>query len=604
MPDTIDPAIAADWLAIGDSLGLAPGTGRRARLLGHDLHVRRQPDGALEAWFEAEPTRPCHATDHCGFILLCLGDAPKPLFELAAFANPARRFLYMGGFGIHSGPLRVVENFLDMAHFPFVHAHILGSEEATEVRGYEVELDARQELWARDCKFIQPLASADAKGGADVDYVYRVVNPFSPMLYKHPAGRSAELADIIFLFIQPTDEERCIAHFAISLFDAESSSGEIMAFQQNILGQDKPILENHVHKKLPLDPRIEVPSRADAASSTFRRWLRDIHLRWGIEAQSTEPRPRLSVEVAGKRTVAQDIVEFRLRSPRRGPLPSATAGSHLDVHLPNGQIRQYSVCGQDDEGYTIAVKREADSRGGSIALHESVQAGMQLEIGLPKNNFRLDPRIEHAVLIAGGIGITPILAMARDLAARGKRPALHYFCRSAEHAAYRAELEALLGANLHLHLGLSPQQTEDRMRQALQAGGDAHAFACGPAPLMQCIERVATELHWPAERVHFEYFRRTTPVEATGPAFTVELARSGRRVQVASDTTIVEALRAIDIHLDTSCEQGVCGTCLCTVIEGEPDHRDQYLSAGEKASGMQMLPCVSRSRSATLVLDL
>ena len=184
MPDPIDPAIAADWLAIGDSLGLAPGTSRRTRLLGHELHVRRQPDGALEAWFEAEPARPCHATDHCGFILLCLGDEPKPLFELAAFANPARRFLYMGGFGIHSGPLRVVENFLDMAHFPFVHAHILGSEEATEVRGYEVELDARRELWARDCKFIQPLASADAKGGADVDYVYRVVNPFSPMLYK------------------------------------------------------------------------------------------------------------------------------------------------------------------------------------------------------------------------------------------------------------------------------------------------------------------------------------------------------------------------------------------------------------------------------------
>ena len=104
--------------------------------------------------------------------------------------------------------------------------------------------------------------------------------------------------------------------------------------------------------------------------------------------------------------------------------------------------------------------------------------------------------------------------------------------------------------------------------------------------------------------MHFEYFRRTTPVEACGPAFTVELARSGRRVQVASDTTIVETLRAIDIHLDTSCEQGVCGTCLCTVIDGEPDHRDQYLSASEKASHMQMLPCVSRSRSATLVLDL
>lgn len=616
----IDPAVRNDWLAVSPAAAWAPGTRQHRRLLGHTVQVARRDDGSFEAWIEIDDTgaNPAgrlvgQAREHCGLVFVCLGDQPKALFRLPEFDQPGRRFVYMGAFGIHSGGLRLVENFLDMAHFPFVHAHILGSEEATEVREYRVELDEHQELWARDCKFQQPLASAQSTGGADIDYAYRVVNPFTPMLYKWetPEGSSREAAmsraDVIFLCVQPTDEDRSIAHFATSLFDDENSDARITAFQQTILAQDKPILENHVYKRLPLDPRLEVPARSDASSSAFRRWLRELGLTWGVEPMRAEAPPRLTLRVAAKVAVAQDIVALHLRSASGGPLPAASAGAHLDVHLPNGMIRQYSLCNaavQANE-YVIAVKREHPSRGGSVAVHDGIEVGATVAVGLPKNNFRLAPAVDEAVLIAGGIGITPILAMARDLSARGRTVRLDYFCRGSEQVAFREELTDLLGDRLTLHLGLDPAGTEQALRRVLAAAGPkAHAYACGPAPLMACVERLGAGAGWPAQRLHFEHFRRSTPLATGGTAFEVELARSGRRVTVPADASIVDALRGIDVHLPTSCEQGVCGTCLCTVVDGDPDHRDQYLSAQEKASNQQLLPCVSRARSAVLVLDL
>lgn len=606
----VDPAIASDWFAIGQSSDAAHGRTLRRRLMQRDIEVRRGASGALSACIADAPEAPCSARDHCGFVFVCIGDAPKPLFALPEFETPGRRFVYMGAIGVHTGGLRVVENFLDMAHFPFVHSHILGTEEATEVREYEVELDERQELWARGCKFVQPMASAASEGQADIDYVYRVVNPFSPLLYKAPVGHPGHATsetDIIFLFVQPTEEDECTVHFAISLFDDKHSAGEITVFQQTILGQDKPILENHVYKRLPLDARIEVPSRADAGSSAYRRWLRQIGLRWGVEPPTAAVPAPLEVEVTNKREVADGVMAFTLHSPVGGPLPPMTAGAHLDVHLPGGLTRQYSLCNgpEDDGSYTIAVKREPASRGGSAAMHDTVQSGDMLRVSLPKNNFALDKSAERSLLIAGGIGITPLLSMARHLAACGDNFHLHYFCRSPAHAAFRAELDHELADHWTLHAGLSPEATCKAV-ELLLGSGDAgtHSYACGPLPLMQLVEAAGAAAGWPRERMHFEYFKLAGPVESGGVPFELTLARSGRTVLVPADRSIVDILRSIDVAIDTNCEQGVCGTCLCTVIDGTPEHRDQYLNAGEKAANMQMLPCVSRSRSQTLVLDL
>ena len=602
----VDPAIANDWFAVGQSLDIAPGQTLRRRLMQREIEIRRDASEGLSARVVGASTAACAARDHCGCVFVCLGDAPKPLFALPEFDAPGRRFVYMGAIGVHTGGLRVVENFLDMAHFPFVHSHILGTEAATEVRAYEVELDERQELWARGCKFVQPMASAASEEQADIDYVYRVVNPFSPLLYKAPAGHSSQ-TDIIFLFVQPTEEDECTVHFAISLFDDTHSAGEITGFQQTILGQDKPILESHVYKRLPLDARIEVPSRADAGSSAYRRWLRQIGLRWGVEPLAAAAPEPLMVEVADKRTVADGVMAFTLRSLAGGPLPPTTAGGHLDVHLAGGLVRQYSLCnGPADEGfYTIAVKRESESRGGSAAMHDSVQPGDLLRVSLPKNNFALDGSAKRSLLIAGGIGITPLLSMARHLAAHDKDFHLHYFCRSAAHAAFNAELDSELAGRWTLHAGLSPEATRLTIARLLDVSDlAAHSYTCGPLPLMQLVEATGIAAGWPRERMHFEYFKQAGPVEVGGMPFELTLARSGRTVHIPADRSIVDVLRSIDVAIETNCEQGVCGTCLCTVVDGTPEHRDQYLSIGEKSMNMQMLPCVSRSRSKTLVLDL
>jgi ferredoxin-NADP reductase len=450
------------------------------------------------------------------------------------------------------------------------------------------------------------MASAASEERADVDYVYRVVNPLSPLLYKAPVGQSGD-ADIIFLFVQPTEEEACVVHFSISLFDQNSSASEIMAFQQCILGQDKPILESHVYKRLPLDARIEVPSRADAGSSAYRRWLRRIGLRWGIEPMSADAPPALDLKVVEKRAVADGVTAFTLRSPNGGPLPPATPGAHLDVRLPSGLVRQYSLCnGPADEGfYTIAVKREPVSRGGSAAMHDTVRLGDSLTVGLPKNNFPLERSAKRSLLIAGGIGITPVLSMARHLAASNADFHLHYFCRSEAQAAFHPELLEEFGERFSLHAGLSPEAT-GAVVDGLLDGRDetTHAYACGPLPLMQLVETTGLAAAWPASRMHFEYFKPAGPVETGGLPFELTLARSGRTVTVPADKGILDVLRSMDVAIDTNCEQGVCGTCICNVVDGTPDHRDQYLSANEKTLNVQMLPCVSRSKSATLVLDL
>ncbi|WP_083748978.1 2Fe-2S iron-sulfur cluster-binding protein [Pelomonas sp. KK5] len=603
----IDPAIENDWFAVARCDDLQGGQVLRRRLLQREIELRRSGAAGPAASVVGDADAPCAVREHCGHLFVCLGAEPKALFALPEFDQAGRRFLYMGAIGVHTGGLRVVENFLDMAHFPFVHAHILGSEDSTEVRPYEVELDARNELWARGCRFVQPMASAASDGQADVDYVYRVVNPFSPLLYKAPAGHAGG-SDIIFLFVQPTEEDRCIVHFSISLFDAASSGSEILAFQQTILGQDKPILENHVYKRLPLDARLEVPSQADAGSSTYRRWLRRIGLRWGVEPAPDAAPEALQLVVADRRPLTDDIVAFVLRSPAGGPLPPAAPGAHLDVHLDGGLVRQYSLCNagsDEDDVYAIAVKREPQSRGGSRLMHEGVRVGDLLRVGMPKNNFRQDRSATRSLLLAGGIGITPLISMARALRARSQAFHLHYFCRSDAQVAFREELDRELAGQWTLHAGLTPEETRSRVDGLLHAEGPAtHCYSCGPTPLMQLVETCANGQGWDAKRLHFEYFRSAGPVETGGAPFELTLARSGRSVLVPSGQSIVDVLRSIDVAVETNCEQGVCGTCLCTVVDGTPDHRDQYLSAGEKASNLQMLPCVSRSRTPSLTIDL
>lgn len=315
----------------------------------------------------------------------------------------------------------------------------------------------------------------------------------------------------------------------------------------------------------------------------------------------------LDVRVKRTKQEALDIKSFELVSADGSTLPPFTAGSHIDVHVDD-IVRQYSLCNDpnDSAHYLIAVKREPETRGGSRAMHERVKEGDKLAISKPRNNFPLAFEAKHHMLFAGGIGVTPMLSMARHLLALGASFELQYFTRSIQYAAFHDLLSASeFKGKVHFHYALEPEAVKSYLRKHLWHRPDgAHLYLCGPRPFMDLVESTA-EVTWPPEAVHLEYFA-ADPDSLSGPrdTFTVKLAMAGGEYRIPADKSIVEALAAHGITIETSCEQGVCGTCLTGVLQGEPDHRDVFLTDDEKQACDKMMPCVSRAKSEVLVLDL
>ncbi|HEX7388745.1 MAG TPA: Rieske 2Fe-2S domain-containing protein [Acidiphilium sp.] len=326
-------------------------------------------------------------------------------------------------------------------------------------------------------------------------------------------------------------------------------------------------------------------------------------------AEIPEPAPhgrvaKLRVTVARKWRAGEGIAGFELM-PVAGMLPTSQPGAHIDVHMPNGMIRQYSLVNGPGEGaaYIIGVKREADSKGGSLCLHETVREGDVLAISEPRNNFPLRRDGMKTLLIAGGIGITPLLAMAQALQHSGLLYELHYFAQGEDHLAFSERLERL-GDSLATHFGLGPEATAARLREILSAHRTGeNLYLCGPGPMLEAARRIAGEQDWPEAAVHFEYFKNANVIDSTS-SFEIALARSCMTLAVPAGRTVLQVLRENGVDMPSSCEQGACGTCVATVIEGEPDHQDVYLTEAEKSSGRKIMTCVSRAKSPRLVLDL
>ena len=314
------------------------------------------------------------------------------------------------------------------------------------------------------------------------------------------------------------------------------------------------------------------------------------------------------VRVARKVDEATDIATFELVSIDERPLPAFSAGSHIDVHLPNGLTRQYSLCNDPKEAhrYLIGVLRDPGSRGGSQSLHDAVNEGDILHIGAPKNHFPLAHEAKHSVLVAGGIGVTPILCMAERLAVTGASLEMHYCTRSPERTAFRQRIAAsAFAAKVQFHFddGDSAQKLDlARLLSTMNPG--VHLYVCGPKGFMDWLLNAARAAGWPAEQLHYEFFGAEVVKSKDDASFEVKLASSGKVVFVSKEQTVVQALAAAGIEVLTSCEQGVCGTCLTRVLEGEPDHKDMYLTPEEQAANDQFTPCCSRSKSRLLVLDL
>jgi vanillate O-demethylase ferredoxin subunit len=315
----------------------------------------------------------------------------------------------------------------------------------------------------------------------------------------------------------------------------------------------------------------------------------------------------LAVKVLRKKQEAQDIASFELARADGGPLPAFSAGSHIDVQLPNGLTRQYSLCNDSVEQhrYRIAVLRDAASRGGSVAMHEAVNEGDTIHISEPRNHFPLQ-HAQRSLLFAGGIGVTPLLCMAQRLAKIGADFTMHYSTRSPERTAFREEIAAsTFASNVQFHFDSGAAGQILNVPAALgQVDAGTHIYICGPAGFINHVLQNAQGMGWPASQIHLEYFASTPQDTTADTAFEVKIASTGKSYTVASDQTIVHALQQHGIEILTSCEQGVCGTCITRVLEGECDHRDLYFTDEEKAKNDQFTPCCSRAKSRVLVLDL
>jgi vanillate monooxygenase ferredoxin subunit len=315
---------------------------------------------------------------------------------------------------------------------------------------------------------------------------------------------------------------------------------------------------------------------------------------------------RLSVQIRRRTDEADAIISLELVDPTGAELPPFEAGAHIEVDVGGGLTRHYSLCNPPRERhrYVLGVLREPSSRGGSALIHERFDEGTHISISQPRNQFRLVESAAHIMLAGGGIGITPLLAMAWRLHAIGVSFELHYCVRSRARAAFVGLLEqSPFAGRVTLHCDDADDPGRLDMQALLQEPrADTHLYVCGPGGFMNALIDAARYHSWAEENVHYEYF--AAPLRPSGSSLVVHAARSGMSVEVPADRSVAQALLDAGVDVPLSCEQGVCGTCLTRVLEGVPEHRDLFLSPDEKAANDQMLLCCSRAKSAFLRLDI
>jgi len=322
----------------------------------------------------------------------------------------------------------------------------------------------------------------------------------------------------------------------------------------------------------------------------------------------------LKARVQALRHEADGIVSMELRPATDAvPFPEFEAGAHIDLHLPNGLVRNYSLMNPDTgvRQYRIAVLNDRHSRGGSRYVHEQLRVGTILDISEPRNHFTLDRGAEYSVLVAGGIGVTPLLGMLHALAAAGKPAEFIYCARSRREAAFIEDIQscaAQTGIGLACHFDDERGGPPDLARLLQGRSAEAHFYCCGPGPMLDAFERVCAELGY--AHVHIERFAAAE--EATNPAqpeadaggYSVELRRSARTLHVPAGKPLLDVLLEAGVSHDYSCREGLCGACETRVLDGEVEHRDSILTKSEREANNTMMVCVSGCRKGPLVLDL
>lgn len=584
-----DPASLRHPVAAGADL--VPRHVVRSRLLGRRLAIWRADDGFINIWEDrcihrgmrlsagindgAELVCQYHGwrysnrNGNCTYIPAHPGEAPAAALRVATFACAEKYGLVWSGGSPDAEP-------------PTVPA--LEGSEVLVLRSLPVNAPATVVLEGLAGYSFRPAAAL----GTDVAVA---INTDAEHPYSITAATTTSTGgeSYVVFFVQPADAGRCVIRPVLSPAPAPE---ERLA-----------TLRHHADRLEALRRKLEDSSPAETAVRLPMATLEPLR-RDGTAGTAGGRRPQVRVRVVCKWVCAEGIAAFEL-APIAGELPSFQPGAHLDVHLPNGLVRQYSLTnGPDLTGvYRIGVKLEPEGGGGSRYMHGSVHVGDVLDISTPRNNFPLRRDAARTVLIAGGIGITPLLAMAQTLARQGLTWELHHFVQSDDHVAFGEMLDSLAGG-ITRHVGLTPDQTGDELGRIVRSYAPMnHTYVCGPGPMIDAARALAADAGWPEVAVHFEYFKNESPRDDTS-AFEVGLARSNTSLRIPAGESLLDGLRNAGIDLPSSCEQGACGTCIATVLEGEPDHQDVYLNGSERAAGDRMLTCVSRAKGGRLVLDL
>lgn len=313
----------------------------------------------------------------------------------------------------------------------------------------------------------------------------------------------------------------------------------------------------------------------------------------------------IDVRLIEIKPVARDINLYTFGRTDGGSLPDYEPGAHIDMHLPNGLIRQFSlvVPARYPKTYVIGVKRDPASRGGSRYIFDEMNVGDEIKIGVPRNNFPLNEDALHVSFFAGGIGITPIWCMVQRLAALGRSWTLYYACRSRTDMAFFERLQGFDSKSVRLHFDdEAGGKTFDLAAAINETARNAHLYCCGPNPMVKAFEAATTS--WPRNHVHIEYFTPQADAAAKAGGFWVELARSGRKYFVPEGSTILDVLCEAGVNVDYSCRLGICGACEQRVIAGTPEHHDSILNEEERAANNRVMICCAGCKGERLVLDL
>ena len=312
---------------------------------------------------------------------------------------------------------------------------------------------------------------------------------------------------------------------------------------------------------------------------------------------------RLQLRLQSVTYATRDILVYEFVHPEGASLPAVSPGAHVDVHLANGITRSYSLLHADaaPERYVVGVKLDPNSRGGSRYMHEQLRVGTLVALSQPRNHFPLKEDAAHTVLIAGGIGITPVLCMARQLERLGASWELWYASRSRADLAFLPEL-AQFGQRVRLHIDDEAHAVLDMAAIVKAAPAHAHFYCCGPGPMLTAYEAAASSRT--PDTVHLERFGATKMPSTSGEGFVVQLARTGVELHVPMQSTLLAVLTDNGISIDSSCEAGICGCCEIGVLDGEVDHRDDVLTPAQRAGNKSMMACCSRAKNGRLVLDL